>query len=228
MNIINNNIELPVVDFAGKEVGKVKLASELFGIEPNEFVVQRAITTDLANRRQGTAKTKGISEVAGSGKKPWKQKGTGRARVGSRRSPLWRGGATIFGPTGTQNYKLKLNKKEHALALASVLSDKVASNSVIILDSEKFGSPKTKDLIKALEVMNLTGKVLIVIDDYDENFARAVSNIKSITVDLSDNMSVYDVLNTKTLVLNKSVVEDINSQFEDLEDNEEVVEEEAN
>jgi len=213
MNIVNNNIELPVVDFAGKEVGKVKLASELFGIEPNEYVVQRAVVVDLANRRQGTAKTKGISEISGSGKKPWKQKGTGRARAGSRRSPIWRGGATIFGPTGTQNYKLKLNKKEHALALASVLSDKVSEKSVVVLESEKFASPKTKDFVKALDAMNLKGKVLIVIDNYDENFARAVSNVKNVTVDLSDNMSVYDVLHTGTLVLTKSVVDDINSQF---------------
>jgi len=213
MNIINNNIELPVINFAGEEVSKIALASELFGVEPNEFAVQRAVRVDLSNRRQANAKTKGISEISGSGRKPWKQKGTGRARVGSVRSPIWRGGATIFGPTGTQNYKLKMNKKEHALAMASVLSDKVASNNVVVLESEKFGSPKTKDFVKALGDMKITGKVLMVIDNYDENFARAASNIKKLTIDLSDNMSVYDILNCGTLVLTKSVVEDINSQF---------------
>ncbi len=215
MNIVNKKIELPVVDFKGKEVGKTVLASELFGVEPNEYSVQLAVKVDLANKRQATAKTKTISEVRGSGKKPWKQKGTGRARVGTRRSPLWRGGAVVFGPNGMQSYKLKMNKKEHALALASALSDKINSKAVVILESEKFSSPKTKDLVKALEVMKLTGKILIVVDQYDENFARAVSNIENVNVDLSDNMSVYDILNCDKMVITKSVIDDINSQFED-------------
>lgn len=218
MNIVNKKIELPVVDFTGKSTSKVSLAPELFGIEPNEFSVQLAVKVDLANQRQATAKTRTISEVKGSGKKPWKQKGTGRARVGTRRSPLWRGGAVVFGPNGQQSYKLKMNKKEHALALASVLSDKVNSKAVTIIESEKVSSPKTKDFVNILNTLKLTGKTLIVVDDYDENFARAVSNIKSVNVDLSDNMSVYDILNCEHLVFTKSVIDDINSQFEDDEE----------
>jgi large subunit ribosomal protein L4 len=214
MNIVNKDVELPVIDYTGKEVGKAKLASELFGIEPNPTAVQLAVKVYLANRRQATAKTKGISEVAGTGKKPWKQKGTGRARAGTRRSPLWVGGATVFGPDGTQSYKLKMNKKEHAVALASVLSDKVANGNLVILETAAFSSPKTKDFAKALKELKLDGKVLMVVDDYDENFARAASNIKKLTIDLSNNMSVYDVLNAQKLVLTKSVVDDINANFE--------------
>jgi large subunit ribosomal protein L4 len=218
MEIVNNKIELPIVDFGGKEVGKTELAPEIFGVEPHDYSVQLAVKVDLANRRQATAKTKTVSEVRGTGKKPWKQKGTGRARVGTRRSPLWRGGGIVFGPTGEQNFKIKMTKKEHALALASVLSDKVASKSVMVLDSDKFASPKTKDLVKALKVMGLTEKTLIVIDEFDENFLRAVANIPNVTVDTSDNMSVYDILNCTKLVFTKSVIEDINSQFADDEE----------
>jgi len=218
MNIVNKNIELPVIDFTGKNVGKTVLASELFGIEPNEYSVQLAVKVDLANQRQATAKTKTISEVKGSGKKPWKQKGTGRARVGTKRSPLWRGGAVVFGPNGEQSYKLKMNKKEHGLALASVLSDKINEKAVSVIESEKFSSPKTKDFVKALDAMKLAGKILIVVDQYDENFARACSNIPNVNVDLSDNMSVYDILNCDKIVFTKSVIDDINSQFEDDEE----------
>jgi len=218
MNIVNKKIELPIIDFSGKEVGSTALASELFGVEPNEYSVQLAVKVDLANQRQATAKTRTISEVQGSGKKPWKQKGTGRARVGTKRSPLWRGGAVVFGPNGEQSYKLKMNKKEHALALASVLSDKVNSKAVYVLESEKFSSPKTKDFVKALETMKLDGKILIVVDQYDENFARACGNISTVNVDLSDNMSVYDILNADKVVFTKSVIDDINSQFEDDEE----------
>jgi large subunit ribosomal protein L4 len=217
MNIVNKKIELPVIDFTGKEVGKTELAPELFGIEPNPYVVQLSIKVDLANRRQATAKTRTISEVAGTGKKPWKQKGTGRARVGTRRSPLWRGGAVVFGPNGKQSYKLKMNKKEHALAMASVLSDKINNKAVTVIENEKFSSPKTKDFVKALEAMKLTGKILIVIDQYDENFVRATGNIANLTVDPSDNMSVYDILNAEKIVFTKSVIDDINSNFEEEE-----------
>jgi large subunit ribosomal protein L4 len=218
MEIVNKNIELPVVDFSGKAVGKTVLASELFGIDPHETSVQLAVKVDLANQRQATAKTKTVSEVRGSGKKPWKQKGTGRARVGTRRSPLWRGGGIVFGPTGKQNFKLKMTKKEHFLALASVLSDKVNQKAVYVINDNKFSSPKTKDMVKTLKTLGFDGKVLIVIDEFDENFLRSISNIQNVTVDTSDNMSVYDVLNCDKLVFTKSVIEDINSQFEDDEE----------
>lgn len=215
MEIVNNNIELPVIDYSGKKVGTTKLASELFGIKPNEYVVQLSVKVDLANRRQATAKTRTISEVRGTGKKPWKQKGTGRARVGTHRSPLWRGGAVVFGPCGMQSYKLKMNKKEHYLAVASVLSDKVTSKDVVIVKSEEFNSAKTKDLIKALADMQLTGKVLFVIDKENDNLIKASGNIPGLKLVYSDNISVYDVINSGKVVFTKSVIDDINGQTEE-------------
>lgn len=207
-------IELDVVDFSNKKVGTINLTNVLFNTEINEFSVQKAVKVDLANRRQATAKTKGISEVRGSGKKPWRQKGTGRARAGSRRSPIWVGGATIFGPTGVQNFKLKINKQEHFIALTSVLTEKVNEKKVSVIADEKFTSPKTKDFVKFLQDMNLADKkVLFVIGEYDDNFVKACRNIPNLTVVSPDNVSVYDVLYADQLVFTKGVIEEYNEIF---------------
>jgi len=215
-------IELDVVNYSGKSVGKVTLANELFQAEINEYLVQKAVKVTLANQRQATAKTKGISEVAGSGKKPFRQKGTGRARAGSRRSPIWVGGATIFGPTGKQNYKLKQNKQEHFIALASVLTDKAQKGNIIVVESEKFDSCKTKDFVKALKDLKIADKkVLFVINAIDENLLRAFANVNTVTMRSSIDIAVYDVLYSDVLVLTKSVVDELNSIFTD-----EIIEEE--
>ena len=159
MNIINNNIELPVLNYEGNQIDTVKLAEWIFGVESHEDAVQLAVKVDLANRRQATAKTKTRSEVSGGGKNLG-DKRSGRARAGSSRSPLWRHGGTVFGPTGTQNYKLKMNKQVHFLALASVLSDKVASNNLVVVTDEKFAEPKTKKFAEALAALKAGKKVL--------------------------------------------------------------------
>ena len=212
----NNPIKLKVLDYSAKKVGEVSLDNLLFRVEPNEVVVQRAVKVYLANRRQATAKTKGISEVSGSGKKPWRQKGTGRARAGSTRSPIWVGGATIFGPSGNQNYKLKMNKSEHLLALASVLSDKANNNAIKVVQDGNFISPKTKDFVKALADLKLADKkVLFVIDGCDENFARACTNIQNLTVVFVTNVSVYDVLNADQLVFTKGALDILDEKFGD-------------
>lgn len=203
MNIVNNNIELPVLNYEGNKEGTVKLAEWLFGIEAHEPAVHLAVKVDLANRRQATAKTKTRAEVSGGGKKPWRQKGTGRARAGSSRSPLWRHGGIVFGPTGTQNYKLKMNKQVHFLALASVLSDKVSSNKLVVVTDEKFGEPKTKKFADALKALNAGKKVLFAIHEYDENLVKAASNIPNLSLVSIDNISVYDVLNADTLIMTK-------------------------
>ena len=214
MNIVNANIELSVIDFAGKEIDKTKLSSLFFGVEPNEEAVQLAVKVDLANRRQATAKTKTISEVSGTGKKPWRQKGTGRARAGSLRSPVFVGGATCFGPTGVQNFKLKMNKNVAFIAIASALSDKVANNNLVAITDEKFASCKTKDFAKALESMKLEGKLLIVLNEYDENLVRAASNLPNVIIVSTDNVSVYDVLNANKVVMTKSALEAYNFEEE--------------
>ncbi len=213
MHIVKDKIKLPVVNFENKKVGDVVLPGAVFGVEPDVFSVQLAVKVYLANRRQATAKTRTISEVKGTGKKPWRQKGTGRARVGTHRSPLWRGGAVVFGPTGIQNYKLSMNKKQHFLALASVLTDKANENKITVIETEEYSSAKTKDFVKTLETLKLEGKTLFVIDNFDENFLRACRNIPTVSVDPSDNLSVYDVLNANNLVFTKSVIDDINSQI---------------
>ncbi len=217
MNIVNNNIELPVIDYTGKEIGKSKLSSVFFGVEPNEDAVQLAVKVDLANRRQATAKTKTISEVSGTGKKPWRQKGTGRARAGTLRSPIFRHGATVFGPTGTQSYKLKMNKNVAFLAISSVLSDKVTNNNLVVLTDDKFSSAKTKDFSKALVDMKLEGKLLLVLADFDENLVKAAGNLPNIIIVSTDNVSVYDVLNANKVIMTKSALEAYNFEVEEEE-----------
>lgn len=207
MNIVNNNVELPVLDYQGNQIDTVKLPEWVYGIEPHEDSVHLAVRVDLANRRQATAKTKTRSEVSGGGKKPWRQKGTGRARAGSTRSPLWRHGGIVFGPTGMQSYKLKMNKQMHALALASVLSDKVNSGDLVIVTDEKFPEAKTKAFAAALKALKAKKKVLFGILNFDENLIRAAANIPNLMLVSSDNVSVYDVLNANTVILTKECSE---------------------
>ena len=158
-----------------------------------------AVQVYQANMRQATAKTKVRSEVSGGGKKPWRQKGTGRARAGSSRSPIWVGGGTVFGPDGRQNYKLSMNKKSHALALKSALSDKVESKNVIVVN--EFNTTKTKEFASVLKSLNLEGvKTLIVLNEENEAFVRSARNIPTVKVVMSNNVSVYDLLNAEKLV----------------------------
>lgn len=201
-----------VVDYSGKKVGEIALDKYVFGLsveEQNPYAVQAAVKTYLANRRQATAKTKNRSEVSGSGKKLWRQKGTGRARMGNNRSPLWRHGGVVFGPRGNQNYKLKLNKKVDYLALRSVLSDKVLENALIVLTDEPFNSGKTKDFAKALKALNGGDKkTLLVFGDYDENLFLAARNLPNVQVTDLSNFSVYDIVNAESLIIVKSALAD--------------------
>ena len=188
----------------GEKLGEIALNEAVFGVEPNLHVMHLALRRQLNNARQGSACCKTRAEVSGGGKKPWKQKGTGRARAGSSRSPLWRHGGTVFGPTGTQNYKLKMNKQVHFLALASVLSDKVASNNLVVVTDEKFAEPKTKKFAEALAALKAGKKVLFAIEEYDDNLVRAASNIPGLFLVSCDNISVYDVLNADTVIMTKA------------------------
>ena len=194
-------ITLPVVNLAGEKVGDIKVSSEVFGIaDANEQVLHDAVVTMNANSRQATAKTKKRHEVSGGGKKPWRQKGTGRARAGSSRSPLWVGGGTVFGPDGNQSYKLSQNKKAHALALKTALSQKV-KEGLIVVDSLALKEVSTKDFAKDLLAIKASGKTLVV--GSDENLAKSARNIEEVTLRLVDNISVYDLLNSKSVVIGK-------------------------
>ena len=195
----------PVVDYSGKEIGEVSLDKFVFGLseeEQNAYAVQAAVKTYLANRRQATAKTKNRSEVSGSGKKLWKQKGTGRARMGNIRSPLWRHGGVVFGPRGNQNYKLKLNKKVNDLAVRSALSDKALNKELIVLIKAPFESNKTKDFAKALEAINGgEKKTLIVLGDLDANLILAARNLHNVKLTDASDMSVYDIVDAQSLII---------------------------
>ena len=201
-------IALPVVTLAGEKVGEVKLSAEVFGLEePNHQVVHDAVCTEQANRRQATAKTKKRHEVSGGGKKPWRQKGTGRARAGSIRSPLWVGGGTVFGPDGNQSYKRSQNKKAHVLALRSVLSDKVAGKGVIVVDELALEAVSTKALALALKAIGAEGRTLLVDDTEDPKLVLSSSNLAGVKCVSEDNIGVYDLLAADHLVISKKAIE---------------------
>lgn len=198
-------ISYPVVSSAGEKVGTIKLNGEIFGVEVNKDVLHQAVLTYLANRRQDTSKTKTRGEVRGGGKKPWRQKGTGRARAGSSRSPIWVGGGTVFGPTGTQNHTLSMNKKAHALALKSALSLKVSEKAFIIVDEALELDGKTKSAKALLEVLGAKGKVLLINDD-NKNLLLATQNLPNVLRVSQDNVSVYDLLNADQIVVEKATL----------------------
>ena len=194
-------ISVKVYDMAGKETEKkLSLATSVFAVEPHNQAMFNAVQVEQANKRQATAKTKVRHEVSGGGKKPWRQKGTGRARAGSSRSPVWVGGGTVFGPVGTQNFALSQNRKEHQLALRSALSLKTP-NDLVVVDVIKFDEKKTKSFVKMLEALNVDTKVLVVVSEIDENLFACARNVNYAKVVTPDNVSVYDLLNADKLVM---------------------------
>jgi len=162
-----------------------------------------AVQVEQANARQATAKVKVRHEVSGGGKKPWRQKGTGRARAGSSRSPIWVGGGTVFGPDGRQNYKLSQNKKEHALAVKSALSLK-AKEGLVVVDEIKFENKKTKEFVAMLDALKAGRKILVVVNEIDENIFASSRNVGFAKVVTCDNVSVLDLLNVETLIMSKA------------------------
>jgi large subunit ribosomal protein L4 len=207
------DLNLPVIDYEGKKIGEVTLPADLFNTVVNEYVVQMAVRVDRSNRRVATAHTLDRSMVHGSNRKPWAQKHTGRARAGTRNSPLWRHGGVVHGPDGEQSYKLKMNKKQHYLAYTSALTDKAQKNAIIVLTDAPYQSGKTKDFMKTLKAIKADEKKnLLVLADYDENLIKAAANIPSIEVTSADNLSVYDILNANKLILFKGVIPTENAE----------------
>ena len=192
----------------GSQVGDIELNEAVFGIEPNQSVLFEAIVMQRASLRQGTHKTKVRSEVAGGGRKPWRQKGTGRARQGSIRSPQWRGGGTVFGPT-PRSYSYKLPKKVRRLAIKSALSSKVLEENILVLESLTFEAPKTKEFKSVLGGLSVEKKALIVTADLDENVALSARNIPGVTVVTADGINVLDVVNHDKLIMTKAAVEKV-------------------
>ncbi len=200
------NVSYPVLNAAGESESKVSLNGEVFGIEPNTQVMFDAVQVYQSNCRQATARTLRRDEVSGGGKKPWKQKGTGRARAGSSRSPIWVGGGNVFGPTGTQNYKLSMNKKAHNLALRSALSDKVKSKDLIVVESLNVEEPKTKAVVALLKTIKAEGKTLVILSEENDNFIMGGANIQNLLIVGVNNVSVYDLMNANKVVLTKDTV----------------------
>lgn len=199
------NIELKVLSQTGKEVSTITLDKEVFGVEVNEQVMFDAVMTYLANRRQATAKTKKRYEVSGGGKKPFRQKGTGRARAGSSRSPIWVGGGTVFGPDGNQNFKIKQNKKEHKLALRSALTKQV--NNLVVLDNLTVEG-KTKEVVSVLKALNIANNKVLLVSE-DEKVLQGTRNLNNVLVVSKNNISVYDLLNSETLVMVEADVKEL-------------------
>ncbi|MEH7235954.1 50S ribosomal protein L4 [Bacillus sp. JJ1562] len=192
----------------GSTVGEIELNESVFGVEPNQQVLFDAVIMQRASLRQGTHKTKIRSEVAGGGRKPWRQKGTGRARQGSIRSPQWRGGGTVFGPT-PRSYSYKLPKKVRRLAIKSALSTKVLEENILVLENLVLDTPKTKDMVAVLKGLNVDRKALIVTADVNEAVELSARNIPGVTVVAANGVSVLDVLNHDKLVITKAAVEKV-------------------
>lgn len=193
---------------AGSQVGDIELNDSVFGIEPNNHVLFEAIIMQRASLRQGTHKVKNRSEVAGGGRKPWKQKGTGRARQGSIRSPQWRGGGTVFGPT-PRSYAYKLPKKVRRLAIKSALSAKALEENILVLESLSFEAPKTKEFVAVLNNLSVDTKALVVTNGVDEKVALSARNIPGVTVVEAEGLNVLDVVSHNKLILTKSAVEKV-------------------
>jgi len=197
--------KVPVVNVDGKKVDDIELSEEIFGIVPNADVVHMAVVQYLANRRQGTQSAKTRAEVRGGGRKPWRQKGTGRARQGSIRSPQWTGGGVVFAPK-PRDYSFKLNKKVKRLALKSVLSQKVLDEKFVVLDELAFPEVKTKQMVKVMDNLKLT-KALVVMEGESRNVVLSTRNLPTVKTASASTINVYDILKFDAFVVTKEAVE---------------------
>lgn len=195
-----------LLSLKGEKIKDIKLDDNVWGITPNDQVVYEHINLFMANRRQGTHATKTRSDVSGGGRKPWRQKGTGNARQGSTRAPHWVGGGVVFGPSANRNYTKKMNKKERKLALKSALTYKANDKDIIVVDKFEAETNKTKDMLKVLEGLNATGKILIVTTELTENLILATRNIADVKLVLANELNTYDVLYVNKIIITEDAV----------------------
>jgi large subunit ribosomal protein L4 len=200
--------KLSVLNLKGEKVSDITLKEEVFGITPNDAVLYDAITLARNSERQGTHDTKTRSEVSGGGRKPWRQKGTGRARQGSTRAPHWIKGGVVFGPH-PRKYDKKQNRKERRLALRSALSYKVIDNAVIVVDNFNLESSKTKEAIQVLNNIKAENKIMIVVEELNENTVLATRNLNNIILLTTDEINVYDIVNADNMVITESAIKKI-------------------
>ena len=201
-----------VYDMTGSKVGEIELSEEVFGITPNKNAMHEAVKNHLANRRQGTQSTLTRAEVSGGGAKPWRQKGTGRARQGSTRSPQWTHGGVAIGPT-PRDYSYRLNKKFRRIALKSALSAKAAAGDIVVIDDLNLSEIKTKSFIDFLKNVEVSGKALVVTPEVRENVVKSARNIKGIKTTTATIINVYDILNHGKFIVDKEAVSMIQEVF---------------
>lgn len=204
--------KVKMLNMQGKEAGTIELKDEIFGIEPNKNAVREVVKNHLANRRQGTQSAKTRGEVRGGGRKPFRQKGTGRHRQGSTTDPSQIGGGVVFAPK-PRDYSYSVPKKVKRLALKSVLSAKVSDKEIIVLDELKFDAPRTKEMVVTLANVGAEKKALIVTAEKDENVVRSAANIKGVKTTLVGTMNVYDILNHTSFIVTKAAVEKIEEVY---------------
>ena len=200
-----------VYNIEGKEVGKIDLSDAVFGVEVNEHLVHMAVVSRLANNRQGTQKAKTRSEVSGGGRKPWRQKGTGRARQGSTRAPQWTGGGVVFAPV-PRDYSFKMNKREKRAALKSALTSRVEENKFIVIDEINFEEAKTKNFANILKSLDVS-KALVVLEDDNKNAELSARNIADVKTAKTNTINVYDILKYNTVITTKAVVAKIEEVY---------------
>jgi len=201
-----------VVDQAGAVTGSVELPEAVFGIEPNGPVMHQALIRQLANGRQGTSSTKTRSDVRGGGRKPWRQKGTGRARQGSTRSPQWEGGGVVFGPH-PRSYRMDMPRKQRRLALRSALSAKAQDGEVVVLDGFALEEPRTRAVTDLIRAVDAPRKVLVVLGSHNEMLEKSARNIPEVQLTLAGNLSVRDLLSADMVIVTKDAIEHIEEAF---------------
>ncbi len=204
--------KITMLNMAGAQAGEIELNDDIFGIEPNQNAVHAVVKNILANRRQGTQSAKTRAEVRGGGRKPFRQKGTGRSRQGSSRDPSQIGGGVVFAPK-PRSYRYTLPKKLKRLAMLSMLSSKVKEQELIVMDEIRFEEPKTKEMAKMLENIKAENKALIVMAEKDENVIKSASNIPGIRTALVGTMNIYEIINHTNLILTKDAVEKIEEVY---------------
>ena len=204
--------KIDVYNMQGKKVSDIELNENVFGIKPNEKIVHIALVNYMANQRQGTANTKTRAEVSGGGRKPWRQKGTGRARQGSIRAPQWFKGGIALGPK-PRDYSYRINKKERQLAIKSLLSAKVLENNLVVVEKLDLKEIKTKNMVKTLENLKVEGKTLIILPEKNKNVQSSARNIEGVKTSLTNTINVYDLLKYNKLILTVDSVKSLEEVY---------------
>ena len=204
--------KVTMYNISGDQVGEIELSDDIFGIEINENAMYEVVKNQLANKRQGTQSTKTRAEVRGGGRKPWRQKGTGRARVGSIRSPLWVGGGVTFAPK-PRDYSYRLPKKIRKLAMKSALTSKVNNDEIVVLDGLNISAPKTKEMINILSNLNADKKALIVMDERDDAVIKSARNIPGVKTTSVNTLNVYDILKYDKFIITKDAVQKVEEVY---------------